>query len=80
MEIKRIDDYRWQVTPFGQMRVPGIVYSSPKMLDQLRQEEALKQVANVATLPGIVKASMAMPDIHWGYGFPNEYQAWPWKL
>jgi len=80
MEIKRIDDYRWQVTPFGQMRVPGIVYSSPKMLDQLRQEEALKQVANVATLPGIVKASMAMPDIHWGYGFPiGGVAAFDWK-
>ena len=70
MEIKRIDSYRWQVRPFGQMRVPGIVYANAKMLDQLQQEEALKQVVNVATLPGIVKASMAMPDIHWGYGFP----------
>ncbi len=70
MEIKRIDDYRWQVPPFGAMRVPGIVFTSAKMLDQLRKEEALKQVAHVAALPGIVKASMAMPDIHWGYGFP----------
>jgi tRNA-splicing ligase RtcB len=70
MNIKRIDDYRWQVEPFGAMRVPGIVYTSARMLDQVRQEEALKQVANVATLPGILKAAMAMPDIHWGYGFP----------
>ena len=52
------------------MAVPGIVYTSAEMLDSLKKEEALKQVANVATLPGIVKASMAMPDIHWGYGFP----------
>jgi len=51
------------------MKVPGVVYTSAAMLDQLRKEEALQQVANVATLPGIVKASLAMPDIHWGYGF-----------
>ena len=70
MDIHRIDDYRWRVEPFGQMRVPGIVYTSAAMLDQLREEQALNQVANVATLPGIVKASLAMPDIHWGYGFP----------
>ena len=70
MKIERIDDYRWRVAPFGQMKVPGIVYTSAHMLDQLREEQALTQVANVATLPGIVKASMAMPDIHWGYGFP----------
>jgi tRNA-splicing ligase RtcB len=70
MQIKRIDDYRWELVPSGNMRVPGIVYTSAGMLDQLRKQEALKQVANVATLPGIVKASLAMPDIHWGYGFP----------
>jgi tRNA-splicing ligase RtcB len=70
MEIKRLDKYRWQLEQSGNMRVPGIVFTSSKMLEQLQKEEALKQVANVATLPGIVKASMAMPDIHWGYGFP----------
>jgi tRNA-splicing ligase RtcB len=70
MNIKRIDDYRWQVEPFGRMRVPGIVYTSARMLDQVRHEEALNQVANVATMPGILKAALAMPDIHWGYGFP----------
>jgi tRNA-splicing ligase RtcB len=70
MQIKQIDPFRWELAPSGNMRVPGIVYSSSGMLDQLRKDEALKQVANVATLPGIVKASLAMPDIHWGYGFP----------
>ncbi|MEJ2155721.1 MAG: RtcB family protein [Desulfobacteraceae bacterium] len=80
MEIQRIDNYRWRLPPVGDMRVPGIVFTSAKMLDQLRQEEALKQVANVATLPGIVKASMAMPDIHWGYGFPiGGVAAFDWK-
>jgi tRNA-splicing ligase RtcB (3'-phosphate/5'-hydroxy nucleic acid ligase) len=70
MKIQKIDDHRWRIERSGQMRVPGIVYASAGMLDQIREEEALKQVANVATLPGIVKASLAMPDIHWGYGFP----------
>jgi tRNA-splicing ligase RtcB (3'-phosphate/5'-hydroxy nucleic acid ligase) len=70
MQISKIDDYRWRLAPEGAMRVPGIIYASAAMLDQIREEEALKQVANVATLPGIVKASLAMPDIHWGYGFP----------
>ena len=70
MRIQKIDDHRWRIERSGQMRVPGIVYASAGMLDQIREEEALKQVANVATLPGIVKASLAMPDIHWGYGFP----------
>jgi tRNA-splicing ligase RtcB (3'-phosphate/5'-hydroxy nucleic acid ligase) len=70
MQLTRIDDYRWRVEPVGRMRVPGIVFSSASMLEQVREEEALQQVANVAVLPGIIKASMAMPDIHWGYGFP----------
>jgi tRNA-splicing ligase RtcB len=70
MDLKRLDAYRWQVGPFGSMRVPGIVYSSSAMANNLQQDEALKQVANVACLPGIVRASLAMPDMHWGYGFP----------
>jgi tRNA-splicing ligase RtcB len=68
--IKQIDAYRWEVPKTGDMRVPGRVYTSAAMLKVLEQEEALKQVANVATLPGIVQFSLAMPDIHWGYGFP----------
>ena len=52
------------------MRVPGIIYADEQMLKGKKQNEPLKQVANVASLPGILKASMAMPDMHWGYGFP----------
>ena len=52
------------------MRVDGIVYADLAMMNDIRQDESLKQVANVAHLPGIVGASLAMPDIHWGYGFP----------
>jgi tRNA-splicing ligase RtcB (3'-phosphate/5'-hydroxy nucleic acid ligase) len=70
MKIERIDQYRWRIAPEGEMRVPGLVFSNSDLFEQLRREEALKQVANVATLPGIVKASLGMPDIHWGYGFP----------
>jgi tRNA-splicing ligase RtcB len=70
VKLNQIDAYRWRLLPEGDMRVPGIVYTSAGMLDQLRQEDALQQVANVACLPGILKASLAMPDIHWGYGFP----------
>lgn len=52
------------------MKVPGIVFANEELLALARQDQALEQVANVAFLPGIIKASMAMPDIHWGYGFP----------
>ena len=52
------------------MRVPGIIYAERDMLEGKEYNEPLKQVANVATLPGIVKGSLAMPDMHWGYGFP----------
>ena len=70
MELRKIDDFRWELPQSGNMRVPGVVYASRKLLKGMEQDEALKQVANVATLPGIVKASLAMPDMHWGYGFP----------
>ena len=52
------------------MRVEGIVYADAAMMADIRQDQSLQQVANVAHLPGIVNASIAMPDIHWGYGFP----------
>ena len=52
------------------MRTDGLVFASAAMMEELRHEQALEQVRNVATLPGIVGPSMAMPDIHWGYGFP----------
>ncbi len=52
------------------MNVPGIIYADEKLLRDIRQDKALEQVGNVAFLPGIVRASLAMPDIHWGYGFP----------
>jgi tRNA-splicing ligase RtcB len=70
MKIERLDAYRWRIPRSGGMRVDGVVYASAEMMDELRDDPALTQVANVAHLPGIVGASLAMPDIHWGYGFP----------
>ncbi len=52
------------------MKVPGIIYSSDKLMEQISHDQSVQQVMNVAMLPGIVRASYAMPDIHWGYGFP----------
>jgi tRNA-splicing ligase RtcB len=69
--LEKIDDFRWRIprTYKPGMRVPGIIYADEKLLKDIRQDRAVEQVANVAFLPGIVNASLAMPDIHWGYGF-----------
>jgi len=70
--LNKIDDYRWEIPRSYKsgMRVPGLIYADERMLQSIRQEQAAEQVANVAFLPGIVGHSLAMPDIHWGYGFP----------
>ncbi len=71
-QLNKIDDYRWEI-PKGYkpgMRVSGLVYANEAMLEVIKEEQSLEQVANVAFLPGIVGHSLAMPDIHWGYGFP----------
>ena len=68
--IERASDCRWVIPRHGRMRVPGVVYADDRLMPAIRADEALRQVMNVACLPGIVRASLAMPDIHWGYGFP----------
>jgi tRNA-splicing ligase RtcB len=68
MELIEERPYRFRIEPRGAMRVPGVVFASRNLLADA--EQSLEQVVNVATLPGIVSASYAMPDIHWGYGFP----------
>ena len=68
--FRKIDEWRWEIPPTGGMRVPGRLYTSEKLLKGMGADEGPKQVANVAHLPGIVSASLAMPDMHWGYGFP----------
>lgn len=68
-QLTRKSEWEWQIPPFGKMRVPGIIYASEALVREM-DTKVYEQVANVATLPGIVKASYAMPDAHWGYGFP----------
>ena len=71
-EPQRISEFVWEL-PIGYvdgMKVPGRVFASQALFDKALEDRAAEQVANVATLPGIVEASFAMPDIHWGYGFP----------
>ncbi len=70
--LEKVDEYRWRIPQSYKtgMRVPGLIYASQEMMKHITEEQAPEQVANVAFLPGIVGHSLAMPDIHWGYGFP----------
>ena len=70
--INKLDDYRWEIPKDYKpgMRVSGLLYADEHMLRLIQQDQSPEQVANVAFLPGIVSHSLAMPDIHWGYGFP----------
>ncbi|MDI6733573.1 MAG: RtcB family protein [Planctomycetota bacterium] len=72
MQLEKITDYLWEIPKHTKdgMNVPGRIYASKKLLDAVGEDKSPEQVANVACLPGIVGYSLAMPDIHWGYGFP----------
>ncbi|MDI6852392.1 MAG: RtcB family protein [Deltaproteobacteria bacterium] len=70
IKLRQVDEYRWEIPQEGKMRTRGLIFASKEMLPKIREDKSLEQVANVATLPGIEGPSMAMPDIHWGYGFP----------
>lgn len=67
--FEKLSDNSWRIEPFGAMRVPAILYASETLLREM-DDKVFAQVTNVAMLPGIVQASYAMPDAHWGYGFP----------
>lgn len=69
LKVQKIDEFRWRILKEAGMHVEGIVYASEALMRALGGDPALEQVANVARLPGIVGRSIAMPDIHWGYGF-----------
>src|SRR6266498_36008 len=69
-ELVQETPVRWRIPQRGAMRVPGIVFASRTLLPEVVEDRSMEQVSNVATLPGIVVASYAMPDVHWGYGFP----------
>ena len=70
VKVQKVDDYRWRIPREGKMRTDGIIYADERMFSDIRKDQSLIQVENVACLPGIVGQSLAMPDIHWGYGFP----------
>ncbi|MDZ7332118.1 MAG: RtcB family protein [candidate division KSB1 bacterium] len=70
MKFKKIHDYLWEIPKENKMNVPGRIYASKPMIDRIMEDNSPLQVQNVSQLPGIVNYSMAMPDIHWGYGFP----------
>src|SRR2546423_15244946 len=69
--LEQVDPCCWRIPKSFRpdMRVDGLIFASEKLLAQIKGDQAPEQVANVATLPGIQYASLAMPDIHWGYGF-----------
>lgn len=70
MEPTRVSEVVWEIEPAGEMRVPGRLFANDQLMEVVLNDRSVDQVANVAHLPGIVEASFAMPDIHWGYGFP----------
>lgn len=70
IELVKVNDYMWEIPKAGKMVVPGVVFSTREMLQDIVKDDSLRQVMNVAHLPGIEKYSIAMPDIHRGYGFP----------
>ena len=70
MRVERIDEYRWRVPREGGMRTEGLIFADAELMRDLEGDQSVQQVANVAHLPGIVGPAIAMPDIHWGYGFP----------
>lgn len=69
-KLIRRDEVRWEIPRTGKMLVPGLIYADERILPSLQEDRSPEQVYNVAHLPGIVHRSLAMPDIHWGYGFP----------
>jgi tRNA-splicing ligase RtcB len=68
-EMQRLSEYAWEIPAHGNMRVPAILYASAPLMEAM-DEKVFEQAVNVAALPGIVGAAYAMPDAHWGYGFP----------
>lgn len=68
-ELKKISEYEWEIPKSGKMNVPGKIFASEKLINDIKKDITLEQVKNVACLPGILKASIAMPDAHQGYGF-----------
>jgi len=69
MEIKKINEFTWQIEKQGSMKVPAIIYASEKLIEKIKEDKTLEQSKNVACLKGIQRASYTMPDAHQGYLF-----------
>jgi tRNA-splicing ligase RtcB len=70
MDLKKINDYTWEIPKTGEMKVPTVIYTSSKLLEGVKRDRTLQQARNVACLTGIQKMAYVMPDAHQGYGFP----------
>ena len=68
-QFKQVSEVEWRIAPFGKMRVPAVIYGDEALIRAM-DDKVFEQITRVATLPGIVQAAYAMPDAHWGYGFP----------
>src|SRR3990170_4180133 len=69
MDLKKIDDVTWEIKKEGAMNVTGRIFVSEKLLEAIKEDKSIEQVKNVACMPGILRHSFAMPDMHMGYGF-----------
>ncbi len=70
MNLKKISDYVWEIPKEGDMNVPARIFTNETLLEYIKKDKTLEQLRNIATLPGVVKHALAMPDAHQGYGFP----------
>ena len=70
MDLKKINDYTWEIPKSGEMNVPTVIYASSKIIESVKRDRTLQQARNMACLPGIQKTAYVMPDGHQGYGFP----------
>ncbi len=70
MELKKISEFTYEIPKSGNMNVPSVIYASEAILEAIKKDKTIEQIKNVACLPGILKASIALPDAHQGYGFP----------
>jgi len=70
IELKKINEFEWQIPKTGKMNVPAVVFASEKLLRDIKKDKTLEQLKNVAMLPGIIEKAIACPDSHMGYGFP----------
>jgi tRNA-splicing ligase RtcB len=70
MELRKINDFVWEIPKQGEMKVPALIYTSARLLEGVKRDLTLQQARNVACLPGIQRMSYVMPDAHQGYGFP----------